>query len=360
MIKQILDKLLLLLIGTVLLTRQEITAETVVIWLLCLCLASLCLYYDKRQIVAGLLIVYGVLCLCLPGLLVFLPVLCYDAFRNRCWWCFAYALLAVPWWDRYPADIWVVVGIGLLAASLLAYSTQRSQELSASLIRLRDTATERDMLLRERNKELLEKQEYEIYIATLKERNRIAREIHDNVGHMLSRSILQVGALGTVHKEEPLHAQLLSVNDTLNAAMTSIRQSVHDLHDEAIDLEQAVRECVREMEENYSISIEYDMSREVPRKVKYCFITIVKEAMNNIVKHSNADKVTVILREHPGLYQLSVEDNGSVSRGDGEGIGLVNMRERVQALGGTLHIRREQGFHIFVSIQKREDMTCGS
>jgi len=51
------------------------------------------------------------------------------------------------------------------------------------------------MLLRQKNRELIEKQDYEIRLATLNERGRIAREIHDHVGHLLSRSILQIGAL---------------------------------------------------------------------------------------------------------------------------------------------------------------------
>ena len=53
----------------------------------------------------------------------------------------------------------------------------------------------------------MEKQDTEIYLATLKERNRIAREIHDNVGHMLSRSILMVGALKTVNQAENLKSR---------------------------------------------------------------------------------------------------------------------------------------------------------
>ena len=63
--------------------------------------------------------------------------------------------------------------------------------------------------MEQKNKELLEKQDYEIQVATLNERNRIAREIHDSVGHLLSRSILQLGALKAVHRQEPeLNAQL--------------------------------------------------------------------------------------------------------------------------------------------------------
>ena len=218
---------------------------------------------------------------------------------------------------------------------------------------------------------LMEKQDYEIYLATLRERNRIAREIHDNVGHMLSRSILQMGALITIHKEEPLHGQLAGVGETLNQAMNSIRESVHDLHDESIDLRQSIAEATREMKEHYQLTVDYDMSPEIPRNVKYCFITAVKEAMSNIAKHSDADKISVILREHPAFYQLTVEDNGTVGRKgqsgplweeevvrmDGkEGIGLSNMKERVQALGGTFRIHTEKGFVIFISIPKRDKM----
>lgn len=87
--------------------------------------------------------------------------------------------------------------------------------LEQEMIRLRDTSTELNLVLQEKNKNLMEKQDYEIYLATLRERNRIAREIHDNVGHMLSRSILQMGALITIHKEEPLHGQLAGVGETL-------------------------------------------------------------------------------------------------------------------------------------------------
>lgn len=68
---------------------------------------------------------------------------------------------------------------------------------------LTDNAKEISLHLEQKNKELLEKQDYEIQVATLNERNRIAREIHDSVGHLLSRSILQLGALKAVHRQEP-------------------------------------------------------------------------------------------------------------------------------------------------------------
>ena len=119
-------------------------------------------------------------------------------------------------------------------------------------------------------------------------------------------------------------------------------------------------EAVKDMRKNYDVHIEYDMSAHIPRNVKYCFIAIVKEGMSNIIKHSNADKVEIIFREHPGFYQLCIEDNGSVSHSVEEsdhGIGISNMRERVEALGGTLNIRQKNGFRIFATVRKEMEET---
>ena len=101
-------------------------------------------------------------------------------------------------------------------------------------------------MLEKKNQDLLEKQDTEVYLATLKERNRIAREIHDNVGHMLSRSILMVGALKTVNQAENLKVPMEQLDQTLNEAMTNVRQSVHDLHDESVNLKEVMESLAEE------------------------------------------------------------------------------------------------------------------
>ena len=63
------------------------------------------------------------------------------------------------------------------------------------------------MILSEKNKNLLIQQEQEVRIATLNERNRIAREIHDNVGHLLSSALLQIGAIQAIFTQEELHTK---------------------------------------------------------------------------------------------------------------------------------------------------------
>ena len=214
-----------------------------------------------------------------------------------------------------------------------------------------DDSRERDILLTEKNRSLMEKQNYEIYTATLRERNRIAREIHDNVGHLLSRSLLLLGAVKTTNTDARLNTAVDSLEDTLNSAMDSIRSSVHDLHDEAVNLEEAIQALIKDFT-FCPVHYIYDCGREVPREIKYSFISITKEALSNIMRHSNATKASVLVREHPALYQLCIEDNGSACTLETDGIGIANMEERVHSLHGNLHILTDNGFKIFITVPK--------
>ena len=83
------------------------------------------------------------------------------------------------------------------------------------------------------------------------------------------------------------------------------------------------------------------------------------------MRHSNANEVKIFAREHPGLYQLIIEDNGTSDEriqpdGDREentecsGIGIKNMKKRVRMLGGTIQIQKENGFRIFITVPKNE------
>ncbi len=251
-------------------------------------------------------------------------------------------------------------GILILLLSILAgflqLSISRSEKLSDELKKLRDTSKEKELLIEEKNRRLIEKQDADIYAATLRERNRIAREIHDNVGHMLTRSILQVGAIKTINKNEILAEPLEGLHETLNTAMTNIRSSVHDLHDESLDLLSAIREVTDNIDD-IDVNLQYDMNKNIPKNIKYCFITITKEAVNNVLKHSNASHIDIFIQEHPAFYQLLIHDNGTgIDANATEGIGLTNMRDRVRALNGNIKITTDDGFKILISIIKNRSV----
>lgn len=283
--------------------------------------------------------------------------------------------------EYYGLEKEMLIVAGLAAAVLLYGRTRRLNELEQEYKRARDDSRELTLMLEKKNQDLLEKQDTEVYLATLKERNRIAREIHDNVGHMLSRSILMVGALKTVNQDENLKVPMELLDQTLNEAMTNVRQSVHDLHDESVNLKE-VMESLAEEFRFCPVQLTYDMGYDIPKEIKYSFIAITKEALNNVMRHSNANEVKILAREHLGLYQLIIEDNGTSNeriRPDGDreeyaekesagktgndwktentessGIGIENMKERVRMLGGTMQIQKETGFWIFITVPKNE------
>jgi signal transduction histidine kinase len=234
---------------------------------------------------------------------------------------------------------------------------------------LQDSNREKTIVFEQKNKELLEKQDYEVNLATLNERNRIAREIHDHVGHLLTRAILQVGALQTICRDdENLKEQLAVLQMTLNDSMNEIRHSLHDLHDAAIDLEMEMRAVIRSFS-FCPVNLTYDVTTRPDQKTIFTFLAIIREALSNIARHSGATRVDITVREHPGFYQLIIRDNGAGGQGkmaDGpldidslmgdtaNGIGLKNMVERVRGLNGQINISRERGFVIFISVPRKD------
>lgn len=326
---------------------------------LCTMILMCCCYvFENRMLRAFFFLIYGLLTLPFTELVLFYPVFVYTVLYSRIWLFLLWTAgiffcifrdIALP-----PVCLYSLF-FGFLLAFFLEQNTSKYEKLELDYRHSRDDSEERAILLAEKNHALLEKQNYEIYNATLRERNRIAREIHDNVGHVLSRSILLIGAVRAISKEESTASLLENLDTSLNSAMDSIRSSVHDLHDEAVNLKHAIQSLTREFD-FCPVELNYDISGQVPRSIKYCFISIVKEALANIMKHSNADSVKILLREHPALYQLSIEDNGTNIRYDPStsGIGLVNMKERVSSLNGTLQISTEKGFRIFITIPKTD------
>lgn len=342
----------------------------VLAFLCSLIVSCVCFFWESSLIHLGLGILFLSASLFSLPFFCFFPVLSYIFLRERrtlplvgLGLLFFYHILYSV--DETLLPLWLGLS-GFLLAVLLQSHTGQYERLNRMYQKSQDDSRENHLLLTEKNKILLEKQDYEIYTATLRERNRIAREIHDNVGHILSRSILLLGAARALNQQEELHPVLDNLGTSLDSAMDSIRSSVHDLHDDSIDLEETVKSLVAGFTFCPAV-LHYDMTRTVPREVKYCFINIIKEALSNVIKHSNAEKVRITLQEHPALYQLCVEDNGTLTAPDSrrrdsapEGIGLANMRDRIMALNGTIQFTTDFGFRIFITIPKEcmRDEAC--
>lgn len=356
--RKISDKIPLIFCCCMLLNIGENGAACIAAFLSAAAVSSLSQAVGRGLISFIIEAIYIITCFVFPEFIFFLPLITYDIIDNKHYpLCVVETAAVIYAFHSFTTGYFLIIALIILAA-VLQLRTSVLEKMERELISTRDTSTELNNLLTEKNRHLRENQDYEIHLATLKERNRIAREIHDNVGHLLSRSILQAGALQYIKDDEMRNEALNGLSETLGSAMTSIRQSVHDLHDDSVDLRQAVSNAVKPLSERgLIVTTELDFSDNIPNNVKFCFISIVKEGIANIIKHSNGDKVSIILREHPALYQLMIEDNGKNSgKIQKSGIGLSNMRDRINELNGVIQIDSgEKGFRIFISVRKDQD-----
>lgn len=201
------------------------------------------------------------------------------------------------------------------------------------------------------NKQLQESQNKGISIALLEERNRIARDIHDGVGHTISRGILQLGALIVSSKDETEIEKLKELNLTLKSSMDQLRKSVHNIVEEKINLKNSLDEIVTKF--NFcKLDYHYSLTYEFDTKDIYSIIFIVKEALNNITKHSNASKASLSIRESKDYVFILIVDNGTVSENIKYGMGIYSISNRVKDMNANLDISTENGFRIFITIPK--------
>ena len=283
-----------------------------------------------------------------------MPLILYDALWEKKWWLVLPALTVLVNLDELSAAQIFISAVGFAVAVIIYMRVSKLEETVEKMTSLRDEMTEKNMQLTEQNLKLAAAQDNEVHLATLRERNRIAREIHDNVGHMLTRSLLQSGALLVINKDENLKEPLESLKNTLDNAMTRIRESVHDLHDDSIDLKKIIEESVSAVDDRFAVSLDYDLSENISGGIKLCIAGVVKEGLSNAVKHSNGNTIKIVLREHPAFYQLMLEDNGTDAKIGESGIGLKNMEDRANSIGGRITFTAtNNGFCIFMSVPKQ-------
>lgn len=314
-------------------------------------------YFEKLRLSVVLYLFYFILTLIFPYYLLLLPLVAYDLFRTKGELLALSA--AVPYilhFESFSTGALPLIVVLWIVAFLLKIKAEGEKKLKHEYITQRDTLTELSNALEKKVDILLSKQDEEINIATLNERNRIAREIHDNVGHLLSSSILQLSAIIALTKDEETKQRLDTVRQTLDQGMISIRKSIHNLHDDSIDLRAEINRLLSEFT-FCDAKLTYEINSKMSAKTKYSIIAIVKEALSNVIKHSNATEVNIKLFEHPSFFQVIIYDNGTKKTDikAARGMGLENIKQRVAAIGGNVNFDNQNGFKIFISVMKSEN-----
>lgn len=203
-------------------------------------------------------------------------------------------------------------------------------------------------------KELNDKNKADIYNEILSERNRIAKEIHDKVGHRISSAIFKVGAISTLNQDEVIGELVEDLEESLNLAMNDIKASIYDIYDDVGDLRSYLQKMICDFH-FCRVNLDMNVDDLENSELKLVIISIIKEALSNVIKHSDATFVNIKLGMEQERLKLLIVDNGRqyVQREEGiltEHLGLRGMKENIEHFGGRFRYVFQNGFRIYISI----------
>ncbi|GAB4383725.1 MAG: sensor histidine kinase [Elainellaceae cyanobacterium] len=196
-------------------------------------------------------------------------------------------------------------------------------------------------------------------LAAVQERNRIAREIHDSLGHALTNLNIQLQTVAKLwqHDQEQARSFLEQAQRLGKLAIHEVRQSVNTLRADAQE-EPALEEAIVLLIEDFRQSTGVKVSQSIqintilPPQVRKTLYRVIQEALTNICKYAQATQVQLKLQATPELVSLAIEDNGQGFQleADTGGFGLRGMRERIAALNGKFHLEAAPGAGCCISI----------
>jgi signal transduction histidine kinase len=183
--------------------------------------------------------------------------------------------------------------------------------------------------------------------ATLAERQRLAREMHDVLAHSLSGLVLNLEGARLLTDQGAAGAQ---VSDAIDRAqrlaktgLEEARRAIGMLHGDALPGPHRLADLAAGFEADTGVACQVSVTgdeRDLGTDGRLTFYRVAQEALTNVRKHADADRVEIRLAYEPTGTKLTIEDFGSRSvlpaAGDGTGYGLTGMRERAELLGGTL------------------------
>ena len=198
-------------------------------------------------------------------------------------------------------------------------------------------------------------------MAETRERNRLAREIHDTLGHALTGITAGADACIQMLEISPEMAkkQMERIASTAREGMNEVRRSVRALRPDALErmqLTDAVAKLCTEMQTTSQAEITLDLQTEDLRlspDEEDAVYRIVQESITNAIRHGHATAVRVRIAAEERRLGITVTDNGCGCAKIEPGFGLRHMRERLRLLNGTLKVKSEKGFELHAEIPLR-------
>lgn len=197
-------------------------------------------------------------------------------------------------------------------------------------------------------------------LAVAEERNRIARDIHDSLGHYLTAMTMQLQAAAKLVEMHPKRAlaTIIKVENMARDSLAEVRRAVAALRASPVDtlpLNEAINGLIKNLDENGIMAV-FEINGEphiLPIQVKTALYRAAQEGITNVSKHANASSVIIRLIYKQEYTDLEIIDNGIGQRSESKvGYGLMGLRERLNLLGGSVEAgsKPDGGFHLVVTV----------
>jgi two-component system sensor histidine kinase DesK len=204
------------------------------------------------------------------------------------------------------------------------------------------------------NRKLRKANEEIEHLAKVAERERIARDLHDVLGHTLSVITLKSELAGKLIDRDPQRAgkEIREVEEISRQALSDVRDAIRGYRTKGLLAEMTQAKCTLETA-GVTVRCDAPTMVKLPAMQEGVLTMAVREAVTNVVRHAQAHTCTLRLEQQNGTCRLEIEDDG---RGGPqvEGNGLRGMRERVEMLGGTLLRESQAGTRLTITLPLKE------
>lgn len=273
-------------------------------------------------------------------------------------------------WEYYQKDIQsVLLGIRNILSSLntlvfiiyaivliLAEYSEKERVLG-----LNEKLNAANRELKEANQKLEEYARESVKAAETRERNRLAREIHDTLGHSLTGIITGIDACVMLVDIAPeaTKEQLKAIANVARQGVKDVRRSVKALRPDALeslDLKHALIQMMEETKRSTSVDIIYEIRtglKNFDKDEEDIIYRIVQESITNAIRHGKAGRIWVRIDRTFQMLELKIKDNGIGCSNIQKGFGLHHMEERLSMLHGTLSYHGDDGFSVDAKIPIR-------